>query len=446
MGHLTLEQRFAYDADNELVTMNRMIAENRAPIFFADMDDHFRIAKAKPQRFRDHGPTLGISLGGTNTKAMIASMRGGSLVVEHVQSRKNPEKKTPHTEYLDGLLMADETVKAYLRGPGLRNGLGFSAPMAVVDGVPFHRTKVPTVEGLIERNLPMDKETYRFEANFTRYLASRGYARIPTWCQGDGIVAHHGAVSQFDLDPDDKSVLLICGTGLATGDEQNYVQMGIAEILGPDDTLYPPGETENRQVHYAVAGKGLFGLMRRAIELRAAEAGSALAGLDLGRHFASGDDSRTVIEVWSSSLGDGALARALRDRLGVRSAAAMRELQEIAGRIMRRAVSSMANTALATIVKMGRARNGKGHFLFFEGGIATHPDVLPRMKSEIVERAGRASIYSVTRSEPPLEPRMECELKPLVAGPGVSSADLAEVDISLIGAVTSMMAEECRRS
>jgi hypothetical protein len=181
MEKLTLERRFAHDADRELEIIIRMIAEGRAPVFFADMDDHFRIAKAKPPRFRDHGPTLGISLGGTNTKAMIASMRGGSLVVEHVQSRKNPERKTPHTDYLDGLLMADENVRAYLRGPGVRNGLGFSAPMAVVDGVPFHRTKVPTVEGLIERNLPMDKERYRFEANFTRYLESRGYAAIPTW-------------------------------------------------------------------------------------------------------------------------------------------------------------------------------------------------------------------------------------------------------------------------
>ncbi len=445
MAQVTLEQRFVYDADRELADLIRMIAEGRAPVFFADMADHFMIAKAKPPRFRDHGPTLGISLGGTNTKAMIGSMRSGSLVVEHVQSRKNPEKKTPHTEYLDGLLMADEYVRAYLRGPGLRSGLGFSAPMAVVDGVPFHRTKVPTVDGLIERNLPMDKKTYRFDANFTRYLEARGYARIPTWCQGDGIVAHHGAVSQFDLDPDDKSVLLICGTGLATGDEENYVQMGIAEILGPDDVLYPSSETENKQLHYAVAGKGLFGLMRRAIELRAAESESALAGLNLGRHFTSGDDSRAVIDLWSSSLGNRALAQALQSRLEVRSAAAMLELQAIAGRIMKRAVSSMANTALATIVKMGRASNGNGHLLFFEGGIATHPDVLPRMKREIVERAGRRSIYAGSGSEAPLPPRMECELKPLVAGPGVSSADLAEVDISLIGAVTSMMAEECRR-
>jgi hypothetical protein len=240
-------------------------------------------------------------------------------------------------------------------------------------------------------------------------------------------------------------VLLICGTGLATGDEQNYVQMGIAEILAADDALYPPSETENRQLHYAVAGKGLFGLMRRAVELRAAGVGSAVAGLDIGRHFASGDDSRTVIEIWSSGLGNGALTRTLQARLGVRSAAAMRELQEIAGWIMRRAVSSIANTALATIVKMGRAGNGRGHLLFFEGGIATHPDVLPRVKGEIAERAGRASIYAATGSEAPLVPRMECELKPLAAGPGVSSAELAEVDISLIGAVTSMMAEECRR-
>jgi hypothetical protein len=445
MTQPTLEQRFEHDADRELQTLIRMIAEKRAPVFFADMDDHFRVAKAKPPRFRDHGSTLGLSLGGTNTKAMIASMRGGTLVVEHVHSSKNPEKKTAHTEYLDGILMADERVRSYLHGPGLRNGLGFSAPMAVVDGVPFHRTKVPTVEGLIERNLPMDVATYRFEANLTRYLASRGYAAIPTWCQGDGIVAHHGAVSQFDLDTRDKSVLLICGTGLATGDEQNYVQMGIAEILAADDALYPPSETENRQLHYAVAGKGLFGLMRRAVELRAAEAGSALAGLDLGRHFANGDDSRTVIEIWSSSLRDGGLARELQARLGLPSAAALRDLQDIAARVMRRAISSMANTALATIVKMGRAANGQGHFLFFEGGIATHPDILPRMKREIVERAGRAAVFAAAGSEAPLPPRMECVLKPLAAGPGVSSTELAEVDISLIGAVTSMMAEECRR-
>ena len=36
-----------------------------------------------------------------------------------------------------------------------------------------------------------------------------------------------------------------------------------------DDRLYPLDQTEDRQLQYAVAGKGLFGRMARAMALRA---------------------------------------------------------------------------------------------------------------------------------------------------------------------------------
>ena len=81
LGNKTLIQRLAFDRDAELIRLIELFREGRAPVFSSGMKPHFRIAKQKPDGFRNHKSVLGISLGGTNLKLMIASMVDGRLWV-----------------------------------------------------------------------------------------------------------------------------------------------------------------------------------------------------------------------------------------------------------------------------------------------------------------------------------------------------------------------------
>ena len=276
-------------------------------------------------------------------------------------------------------------------------------------------------------------------------MKDRGFGQVKLFYQSDGIIAHHGAVSLCDTGKDDSTALIICGTGMATGDEENYIQMGIAEIIDYDEELYPATETENHQFHYAVAGKGIFGLMKRSILLKSKEPGSYLAGNDVQEFFADSQGSKTTIEIWESSLpGEKpeGMAKKIHDRVG---AGAYAEMQQIAGRIVERTIGSIANSVIATVVKMGPARNGKGHLIFFEGSIVTNSHILPRVKDEIVSRIKKAELYDGMNVPQPIEPDTERTLKPLKANMGLPEAMLSDIDITLIGAASSIMAETCIR-
>jgi hypothetical protein len=232
---------------------------------------------------------------------------------------------------------------------------------------------------------------------------------------------------------------------MATGDEENYIQLGIAEITDNDEEIYPASETENHQYQYAMAGKGLFGLMRRCIGIAAEEPGSHLAGHDLSEYFADSQGSKTTVQIWESSLAGGVPedeTKTIADRVGPEAYA---ELQQIAGKIVERVIGSIANSVVSTIVKMGPAVNKKGHLVFFEGSVVNNRNILPRVKAEIVRRINNAGLYSRMGVPQPILPDMERTLKPLKACGELPEALLADVDITLIGAASSVMAETCLR-
>lgn len=438
-----LLQRLYTDMDSELTRLIRLFQENKAPVFNSNMKEHFRIAKSKTDAFINHPSVLAISLGGTNLKLMIAGMDNGSMVVEHVRAMQIPSSPVGFYEFFDEILLRDEYIRNYLCN-NENASIGFSFPMSILDGVPYHPTKVPNLNGVIVRNLKDLNQDYNFKRKFDAYLQDRGFqARL--FYQSDGIIAHHGAVSLCDTEIDDSTVLIICGTGMATGDEENYIQMGIAEIIDYDEELYPAAETENYQYHYAVAGKGLFGLMNRCILIKSKEPGSRLAGYDLQKYFIDSPGSRTTVQIWESSLpGEKpeGMAKKIHDQVG---AEAYAELQQIAGAIVERTIGSIANSVIATIVKMGPARNNKGHLVFFEGSIVTNSHILPRVKAEIACRIKKAELYSRMNIPQPHEPDMGRNLKPLKAYKGLSETRLADVDITLIGAATSVIADMCIR-
>ena len=217
-----------------------------------------------------------------------------------------PPQPTDFYTFFDDLLIRDEYVKEYLKQES-DTCMGFSFPLSIIGKVPYHPTKVPNLSGVIARSMDEVTPELDFEHNIEKYLDSRGLPPVKLFYQSDGIIAHHGAVSLCDVRPDDSTTLIICGTGLASGDEENYIQMGIAPIIDGDEELYPAGATENHQYHYAVAGKGLFGLMDRCIKIKAGEPGSKLGKYDLHGFFCDSGGSQTMTRIWESSLEGGSL-------------------------------------------------------------------------------------------------------------------------------------------
>lgn len=432
----TVIERLAYDGDKEFIRVCQILLSGRGPVFYAGMERHFQVAKFKPASFTEHGTVLAVSIGGTNIKLMLASMHQGRMVTHYVRSMSIPEKPTGFDAFFDDIILKDPAVFKYMSGtPDPEVGVSF--PMAVIGDVAYHQTKVPTLNGVIARDFERDAPTHDFRKNFADYLDRRKLPPAALFFQGDGIVAHHGAVSLSTLEPEDKSSLIICGTGMATGDEENYIQLGIMNILDYDEELYPTGETEKYQYHYAVAGKGLFGLMDRAIKLKSKENGSLLGKYDLSAWFSSSVDTKTVGDIYKTSLGYEMSDKAVQI-LELVGEYAYIELQMIATAIMERAARSIANSFVATIVKMKPAANGKGHKLFFEGSVCVDPCMLPKIKNHIVHIIEDKRLFDCLGEPQPYIPDMEATISEVLAADG--SVKVKSVDVTLIGTASMIMA------
>ena len=441
----SLQKRLSIDQKEELHKLLGLYMTGNMPVYNADMKDHFKIAKKKDDAFINHPMVLGISFGGTNTKVILASMKKAEMLVHHISTVQNPKKSMHLFQFLDIILFSDKIFSDYLMNTP-HPIVGISVPTRVIGKIPIHETKIPTIEGLLARNESMPNNDYNLHTNFNSYLNNKKLPEAILFYQGDGIVAHHGAVSMCDIGVNDRSTLFVCGTGMATGDEEAYIQIGIAKMLDVgDEELYPADKTENYQYHYATAGKGIYGLMDRAIKIRAAEPGSALQGYDLSTYFSDNHGTRTVSLIWRSSLcGFNAENEALklRDYL---TPEAYFELQCIAGFIMNRCIQSMANATVSTIAKMGRAPSGNGHFIFFEGSIANDVCVYPKLTSLINKIISDKNNFVSFNIEAPIMPKMDIKMHNILPCNGVLSDDMTKVDLTVIGAATIAMTENLRR-
>jgi hypothetical protein len=415
------------------------------PEFNAGMTDHFLIAKEKREVFLNHPKALGISIGGTNTKIILAAMKNGELVVHHAEALINPPERIHIYEFFNKVLLNSPVFADYLKNTP-RPVVGISVPTRILGKIPFHETKVPTIDGLLARNESHMTEEYDLSQSFAKYLDGHKLPQAVLFYQADGIVAHHGAVSLCDMDVQDRSTLFVCGTGMATGDEEAYIQAGIARMLDVgDEELFPAQATENYQFHYATAGKGIFSLMDRAIRIRAAEKGSALAGYDLSPFFAGNQATRTVGLLWKTSFGEKAIDDAEKIQARV-SSEAYKELEILAGWIMRRCVHSMANTVVATVAKTGQAPSGRGHTIFFEGSIANDTCVNPLLRKEIKELVENEESYKSLGYKKPILPNMNAKYRRTIPAAGTSRDEMKNVDLTVIGAATMAMAENIRNS
>ena len=437
----SLKKRLSIVPEDELKKLLGMFIDHSMPEFSAGMTNHFRIAKEKGDAFTNHPKALGISFGGTNTKIILASMRNGCLILHHATTEVNPPEKIHFYDFLDRILLGDPVFKEYLENTP-HPVVGISVPTRVLGKIPFHETKVPTVDGLLARNESQMTEEYDLSKNFANYLRKNNLPPAVLFYQADGIVAHHGAVSLCDMGVDDRSTLFVCGTGMATGDEESYIQVGIVRMLDTgDEELYPANETENYQYHYATAGKGIFSLMRRAIQIQAAETGSALGNYNLSPFFGNNQATKTVGLLWASFLG-GEAAGDTKNIKDLVSPDAFRELENLSSWIMNRCVHSMANTTVSTIAKMGRAPSGNGHIIFFEGSIANDKYAYPLLREEIKRLVTLEEIYKPFNLEQPILPNMEVKYRPVNPADEKVNSEIGKIDLTVIGATTMAMAED----
>jgi hypothetical protein len=386
---------------------------------------------------------LGISIGGSNTKVILASMKAGRLVIHHLAARANPLSKMHYTNYFDGLLFEDKVIREYMNN-SKDLCVGISVAVPVIDGVPFHRHKIPTIEGLIARDYERDAATHNINENMRAYLKERGVGVKSLFCQFDSIVANYGGASLCELGHDEKTMLLVCGTGLAAAIEQHTVSIGMADVFDKtldDDTLLPYDLTEGHQYQYSIAGKGLYSLMERAVRLRAREADSKLKMFDPAVYFKTAYDTRSVVELWESTLGYGITGKA-KEILSEAGSGAFLELQEIASAIVERAVTGLAN-CVAAAIHADSCAGGKPHTVFFEGSIALNENILPRIKSEIIRRIDSSSAYTELSIPRPTAPLLCKTPTPVISdNSGISEKELQQVDLTVKGAVTSAIAED----
>jgi hypothetical protein len=439
----SLAQRLQFDAAADLKGMVRAFREKRFGILPSPMKEHFRIAREKPSPFINHRPVLALSIGGSHAKVMIARMQNGTLVVEHVRATPNPLTPTPLPVFLEEMLLKDKQVAAFLRQPGTPC-IGFSGPVPMpLEGVFHHISKVPGITGFLARDLQRDAHSHHFGKNFIRFLLAHNLKMPVLFYYSDTVVAHQGGMSLCHLSTGDKTILLVCGTGLATCDETSFVITGHAPLLNYDEELYPIDTTEGHQCQFAAAGKGLFSLMERAIHIKAREPGSALEGFDPREWFATTHDSRTVGLLWQSTFPGQFLSGKAALMAEQVCPAALGELKLIASAIMERAVSIIASSGIGTMVHMGPPENGNGHIFFIEGSVVKDPFVLPLVTKEMCRLVKDRELFRQLEVPQLATPELNPKMATVLPGAGVDEKQLEQVDFSLIGAATSVMAQSC---
>lgn len=438
-----IKSRLIPDTEAELVDFIERFRKHTVPGTYSAMEEHFLIAKSKPAEFLNHHSVLAISFGGTNTKVMIASMKNGYIRVEYIKSQENPENVTQFYDYLDEIMIKDKKINEYLT-QNKNPEIGVSIPMVLVDDCPLHATKIPSIKGFIARDRTEICDELNFRNNFANYMRTRNLTtEYSLFYQSDGIVAHHGAVSMSDANKLDKTVLCICGTGMANGDEKHYLPITMIDNLPEDDELFPPEETENRQLQYAIAGKGIFSLMRRVIETKIKLGGSALQGKGLENFFKRVQDTRTVFEICQSYLHSEFTSQTIEKIKEVAGEDGYRELQELSDLIVTRVYQTLSNTILSTMISMGKLEDGGKNHIYLEGSIARNPVVKPRLFKDMKEKIKSHQFVDFNGNEMRFNIIEDPVLKELKAADSSIQEWFTEVDKTLIGTATMIIAEGC---
>jgi hypothetical protein len=439
---MKLAERLAYDFDSDFPRLLAEYLNNDEYDYVRGTAGLFELVGKRHPSYINHGPVLAVSMGGSSTKLAIGSLVDGSVRIEHAVAVKNPTSDMHLYDFLDGLLLRDPKVKSYLEDSA-RPSMCFTLPLMINErNIPFHPVKIAHIHGFIARNDAEMTDSMIFDGNIARYFKSRGLRAPLAYVQSDPVIAHLGGRSRIQLNHGDRTLLLVCGTGMATAD--NNVQRVISRLrmIDFDDELYPKDFTEGYVLESACSGKGIYDIMARAVRIREREEGSALAGQRADRFFSNLYDSVLVARIWESSLDPeprNELVDAVRD--GV-SHEAFSEMQEIAGHIMHRAYGSLAGAILATAAKLDRREYVSKYYVIFEGSVALDPYVNRRIVRTVGDALARPSLFERLGVAPPnidLSPR---PYSPLKFGPLVPEALRKSVDITLAGTIAAAAANE----
>lgn len=428
---MTVLDRLALPPGRDLEALLAAYRSGRVPRIPADLRAACAAARARPANFENHGPVLALSIGGSNSAAMLCENRGGRLHVHAAVRRANPATPRPWGEFLDELLAPAPALLAYLRDhPAPEIGVTIAVPF--VDGVPGHASKIATLEGLIARGPADTRATHHFPTNLAAWLAARGLRPARIVCEGDAPVAHLGGLAAIRTAPEAPSLLLVCGTGMACADEKEFILPGLAKLLvARDPELYRADETEDGQYQYLCAGKGLFRVLRRALLLAADEPGSPLASAPAPDWLATAADTKLVYQLWQYTLPARAGLEPPAALAALRAAytpAAWAEVERLASAAARQAAQSLSAALVGALADRADCA-GREVTVFVEGGIARNADVFAAARS-----AAEGDLARLRALAPEASPASIRWCLAPDAEPTGSAADLTCLDQTLHGA------------
>nr|MBF0223044.1 hypothetical protein [Desulfobulbaceae bacterium] len=443
---MTVIERIKNDRDGDLIKLLDYAKSNGIPGYTFPGNKTlllpcFQLVRNKAEIFANHKPVLTISIGGSNVKIMLASMKDGRVQVQQLLAKANPEVMTEFNDYFADLLLTKPEFKDYLNKDDAI--IGVSIAVAIVNGIPLHPSKVPFVKNLIARDYKKDLLTHNFCENLQNFLTANKLKKAEIYLEGDCPLAHLGSVMMSGLSAAEPSFLSICGTGMATAEDEIFILFSWAKMLTAEDPeLFPATETEGGQFQYCVAGKGLWSFMRRAVILKSKEAGSQLASAEVLKWFTSAADSKNVGLIWESALPDGGSNAKSAEIRASMPAAAFAELQELSLAIMAKAVSVFVNNTLATLICLGEKAVNKNCHIFIEGSIANNKCFYPRFKKELEERCADQQLFTkIDRKMPAMPVILNDVIKADPAG-NLPAQLMREVDITSVGALSLAIAKQ----
>lgn len=431
-----LEDRLLAPPGRDVEDLLAAYRSGEVPRISADLRAACRVARARPDTFRNSGPVLALSVGGSNSAAMLCENTGDRLVVHAAVRRPNPAATRPWREFVGELLAERPALLAYLR-TAARPRVGVTLAVPFVEGVPRHPSKMPTLEGLVARSSSDTRASHHAPTNIAALLASLG-ARPPlVVCEGDAPTAHLGGLAACRVENTAPSLLFVCGTGMACADDCEFILPGMHRMLqARDPELYPADETEDGQFQYLCAGKGVYRILRRALVLAASRPNSPLAAAPPPDWLREAADTRLVYQIWQYTLPGRAGTPPPPRLAAIRSSyapAAWRAVESLATAIAREAVRAMSAAILATLAVRSDCAM-RPVTVFVEGGIARDRDIFAALEAAL--EADHARLLQAAPTACP--ERIVWRLEPDTPAEGAAD-DVACVDLTLRGAAALAM-------
>ncbi len=438
----SLMKRIAYQFEAEFLKLIKMYMVDDSEDLLRKSEPHFQIILNKHPNYLNHPTVLGLSLGGSYTKTILGSMQDGNMNISYLSAIQNPDKPMHFYDFLDKLILQNSVIYEYLAETE-NTALGIAIPVMInEDDIPYHPTKIKAVEGLFARDPEQMTLDLNAGSNLRRYFELRNIKLPNIYFEADPIVAHLGGVSRIDMKPEYKSLLLVCGTGMAIADYEVSRTISRLPMQDFDEEIFPRDETENYGFEYGFAGVGLYSFMNRAIRIKSRECDSHLDTEILLPFFKDRYDSKTVSELWESTLDSHPYSDKVKAIKANIDSIALRELQEIATEINRRIVGSLANALIAVAIKLDRDRGPQDYQVIYEGGIALNPNRLPLIKEQIQLVLKKDELFTILGVDKPSISMEELPYKLVLYGENVNRTLQDDVDISLIGTVVGAIAND----